>query len=368
MKKKKKFQKVLVILPAVFLLLCGILAILLIKHAPDKLQTVRVGYFHGGRTTILYRAFVDGYFDKEGLNVQLLTKNLHTTNFFVIPKDPQAINDNSQFGKATGVELIDGMIKNQFDAGAVGGDSFIAAVTKKAPIVAVAELGHDESNNPGHAILFRKSISINSPSDIKGKTLGVRRAGPGDYARLVEFLKSAGVDPQKDVTILKDLPDDEMDADMVNGKIDGGFFHVMGAIPLVENNVAYIYKTLDWVNPEVVNAVLVFRKDFVKNHPDLVEKFITAYMKRIKYEHSLPESVRIDSGNSKGKGMKMQINPKLDSQNVGLPQYDFPPLLSPDVAREAQSLLYEDHDISTKVDLKPYIDNTFVSKIYEKIK
>ncbi|MBI4802421.1 MAG: hypothetical protein HY796_07855, partial [Elusimicrobia bacterium] len=38
--------------------------------------TVKLGYFIGGRTTLFGRAFADGYFDKEGVRVELITRRL----------------------------------------------------------------------------------------------------------------------------------------------------------------------------------------------------------------------------------------------------------------------------------------------------
>lgn len=361
-------------IPALFLAAVLVLTILLLlpKKNPIPVDVksgsppkVKIGYFHGGRTMLLYRAFIDNEFEKEGVSVDLFTRGLYQTEFTPLPKSYEEIKEEELLGKVTGGDLIDGVIKGEFAAATPGESSFIDAATRGLPIVAVAELGHDVKGQGGHAIIFRKDVVIKKPEDIKGRILASRRAGDGDAVFLREFLKSVGLDPEKDVIIKEQVMDDELNRALIDGKIDGGFFHLMAVEKLVEKGYAYVYQKFDWVNPELAQALLVFHKDFIKDHPEEVEKIIRAYMKRVKYEHGLPREVRLkDPGKGFLKGLQMEK----DFQGMNLPQYDFPPLVSPDLLGQMQDLLFKYKYIDKKVNLEDFIDNRFVEKVYEDLK
>lgn len=101
---------------------------------------------------------------------------------------------------------------------------------------------------------------------------------------------------------------------------------------------------LDWLNPELSHALLIFRKDFVRNHPEAVTNIIMR--------------------NSLKKALQMPT----DFQEMDFPQYDLPPLVSLDLLEEMQGLLLPYKEIGRKVDLRLSIDNSFVNKVCEELK
>ena len=325
-------------------------------------DSVRIAYFHGGRTMLLYRALINDDFEKEGVSVQLVTKGLRETEYDVVPKNYEEIKNDKLFGKARGTELLQEVADGRFEGATPGESSFIEYVTKGLPLVAVAELGHDTRDKPGHAIVFRTDSKINSPEDVRGKTLASRRAGHGDAAFLKEYLHSIGL-TENVVTINEQVDDDELNQGIKKGAFDGGFFHLMTIESVIEDGgPIYVEQKFTWVNPELSHALLVFHKDFVRDHPDEVEKIIRAYMKRVRYEHSLPQEMRLqDPGEGFQKGLQMAK----DFQGMDLPQYDELPTVSVELLAEMQDLLIKHGYIDTKVDLAPYIDNSFVEKIYK---
>ena len=326
-----------------------------------KGDDVRIAYFHGGRTMLLYRALVDDAFEKEGVSVQLLTRGLREDEYDVIPKDYEAIKNDKLFGKARGTELLQEVADGRLEGATPGESSFIEYVTKGLPLVAIAELGHDTKDKPGHAIIFRTGIRIDSPEDVKGKTLASRRAGAGDAIFLKEYLRSIGLS-EKDVTLVEQVDDDKLNKGIKNGRFDGAFFHLMSVEPLVESGAAFVQQRFTWVNPELSHALLVFHKDFVRDYPDKVEKIVRAYMKRVQYEHGLPRELRLQNP---GEGFQKGLQIEEDYQGMNLPQYDMPPTVSLELLGEMQDLMIKYGYIDTKVDLAPYIDNSFVEKIYK---
>lgn len=355
--KNKKLLKILI--PAVILIVVSAsVAFIGLKYS--KLNPVRLGYFHGGRTMLVYRAYINHEFDAAKIPVDLYTQDLGGQGLYKVSKNYQDIAKNNDFGKITGEALIDQMLAGKLDGAMVGESSFISAVNDGKPVVAVAMLGHDLKGEPAHAILIRKGLDIKSPKDLKGKTLATRRAGEGDATFLKEFLIQSGLTPGKDVFIKEQLDDNEWMKGLAAGDFDGGYYHEMAVNALVGSGTAYIYRRLDWVNPEMSQALLVFSKSYLENHREEVSKIIQVYMKRINYEHNLPESVRLSDPSGGGKaGLQMEEH----FQGMNFPQYNLPPLVSAPLLTSMQDLLLKHGAIGSKIDLTPFIDNSFVNAI-----
>ena len=322
---------------------------------------LRIGYFHGGRTVMIYRTHVFDYFSREKVKVELHTKWLNDDKVFKVPDDhdkAEAIRAGRKFfGKMDGMEIIQKMLDGEFDGGTVGEASFLSYASRGAPIVAVAMLGHDVRGEGGKGIVFRKDVIIRSPADLRNKTLVSRRAGPGDAIFLREFLESVGMASDKSIKILDDLDEDEVVRLLEEGKIDGGLYHLLTLKSVIEERKsAYLYRPMDWMNPELSHSLLVFRKDIVTQRPDWVERIVRAYMKRIQFERSLPPDVRESTRESKSLMMELRF------QGMSIPSYDFPPLVRLDLLREMHRLLVKYHFASGDPDLRNHIDNSFIER------
>ncbi|MCX5795422.1 MAG: sulfatase-like hydrolase/transferase [Elusimicrobia bacterium] len=320
---------------------------------------VRIGYFHGGRTNVVYRTYVEGYFEAAGVPVELYTAGLHDRTVYKLPRTHDEIMKHQkglgfeEFSKMRGTEIVDAMLAGKVDAGTIGESSFIQCVAEDKPITAVALLGYDTRARPGHVIALRKGVVINSPADFHGKTLVTRRAGPGDYIFLKEFLASIGMGDDPTIKVLAQVPDDEIARQLENKEVDGGYYHLMTAHAL--ERYLYPYRPLNWLNPEMSQAVLVFRNDFIARHPDLVQKVVNAYIKRIAYERTLPPE-KVDKSWDKGLMMKAEY------AGMMIPQYDLPPRVRPELLEAMQDLLLKYGFIKKKKDLKGAIDDSFVEK------
>ncbi len=330
----------------------------------DKKQEVHkdisIAYFLGGRTSLLYRAYAENEFDTDNISVQFITHSLRdNSNYYILSKQYDSIENKENAAKATGEELLKKMNDGEAEGSTPGESSFIKGIIQGIDMVAVAELGHDAKDLPGHAIIFRTGVTIKKPEDIKGKTLVTRRSGPGDAIFLREFLNSIGIQ-EKDVTINDQVDDDEYRNQIISGEADGGYFHLTQFYDMVDNGQAYIYHRLDWVNPELSHALLVFRRDFIKDHPEIVEHIVRTYMKRIRFEQNITKennpAISIKETRS-----NIQLGEKY---GMNTPHYDLYPTVSIDLLNEMQDLMFKYHSIDKKADLRQYIDNSFVEKIY----
>ncbi len=63
-------------------------------------------------------------------------------------------------------------------------------------------------------------------------------------------------------------------------KIDGGFFHLVRVKILTEENLAYVYRPMNWVDPELSHALLVFNADYLEKNRARVKDIVRVYMER----------------------------------------------------------------------------------------
>lgn len=320
----------------------------------DAEKSLRIGYFHGGRTMLLYRAYIKGQLPS---NILLVTKNLSSETYAEVSHhfEDSIVSD---FGKVRGGELIDEIINGNLDGATVGESSFIKAALQGKPIVAVAQLGHDSKNNPAHALVFRNGIHIRTPDDVRGLKLVSRRAGDGDETFLREWVMNIGLDPDRDVTIVPQVSDDEWIRGIGDGTFDGGYYHEMAIEKIVGEGKGYVYQLLDWVNPELSHALLVFHRDVVKKYPEDISKLIAAYSKRITYEQSLSQRERMFQGSQV---LPIGLRMEADFHGLNLPQYSNPPVVSLPLLTEMCVLLRKHHKVSGACDLSQMIDNSLVN-------
>lgn len=326
---------------------------------PDR--PMLVGYFHGGRTNLFYRAYVTDKFEKEGAKIDLSTRNLYNSEYTVIPKsweDAQKDMDQvtmGKFGKVTGVEIIRQIVDGHLDGGMVGESSFLQEIERGAPIVAVATLGHDTREMPGHCILFRSGVRVRNAQDMKGLIFSSRRAGPGDELFLREFLVQQGLDPDRDVSIQDGVSDALQEHGLIDGTFDGGYYHLMSAVPLVTQGKAYLYRPLNWVPADLSLALLVYHKDYVATHKDEIVKVIKVYLHQIDAENQLPREERV-----KRRKKGAQIAESFLGMNY--PQCDIPPVVSLELLTQVQGLLVKHKFLKGGTPIAPYIDNTYVNQ------
>ena len=319
---------------------------------------MRIGYFHGGRSVLLYRTYVFGFFTN--VPVELHTRWLNDPTMFKVPQKFEAAEElrasGKRFGKIDGMEIIQKMLAGELDGGTAGESSFLYYASRGAPIVAVAMLGHDVAGDAGRGIVFRKEIVIRSPEDLKGKTLVTRRSGPGEAIFLREFLESMGMANEPSIQIIDDLDEDVVSRWLREGKVDGGLYHVWQMSRFIDKNRAvYLYRPMDWMNPELSHALLVFRKDVVRDRPEAIRKIVHAYIRRIQSERKLP----IETQHGRRKKTLVADG---SVEGMSTPQYDLPPRVRLDLLEEMQRLLMKYKYATNKVDLRKYIDNQFVEE------
>ncbi|MAE71434.1 MAG: hypothetical protein CME06_13325 [Gemmatimonadetes bacterium] len=343
---------------------------------------VRIGYFHGGRTQLLARIHNDYEFAAAGVEVKMWSRDLNAEEFELMPHSIREFNapGTDIVGKVRGTELIEHLLRDEYDLTTPGESSFIMAMRQGLPVVAIAELGHDVRNQSGHVIMMRNGMPADHPGDYFGQVLVSRRAGPGDSIMLKEYLERIGVNLEEDIVQLDALPRDVASKDLLpndfiyivdqlyepqwaigthNCVIDGGYFHLMG-VPAKIKKFWIVAALQDWVDPELSHALIVSTPEYVAANRERLIRLMETYILRIKAEHALSyeERTRRDE-----KGIQMAM----DYYGLNLPQYDIVPTVSVELLTMMARLLRKYGFIEEEIDVASFVDNSLVLEALENL-
>ncbi len=339
--------------------LTGILLLGVVSTATSaqKPAPLRLGYFLGGKTYALFRAFQDGSLEGAGANVVLLSKYLDQPEYVVVPKDSwrlRTMRDRGKFGKLSGVAVLRDLEWRIVDGGTAGESSFVQGVVAGRPVVAVAALQHDLKEAPAKAIVLRTGITIERQEDFAGLTLASRRGGPGEEIMLREFLATLDSNVQDRVHIRSQVSENDIDRLLATGEIDGGLLHFTTIYRVLTAGTGYIHRRMDWMNPELSMGLLVFRRDVLESNPEAVGRLIEGYMRRVRYEANLP-------ADSHELLWPLYLDHRVPG--MSLPRVTTPPRVRVELLQEVQELLLKYGYISGRVNLHRFIDNRFVDGI-----
>ena len=180
--------------------------------------------------------------------------------------DPEVIM--IQAGALTTMAIISGEL--QFSG--AGAASVLAARIKGSDIALVACPADSD------LVYLMARPEIKSAAELKGKSSAVTRLGSTTHFYLRSALKHAGLNPEKDVTILQ--LGTEYAAALETGRIAAAALPFDLALPYVKKGwpVLLDLSKTDFVYPA---SCVVSSRAFVKEHPDTAERFLKAYIEAI---------------------------------------------------------------------------------------
>ena len=195
--------------------------------------------------------------------------------------DPEVIM--IQAGALTTLAIISGEL--QFSG--AGAASVLAARIKGSDIVLVACPADSD------LVYLMARPEIKTTAELKGKSSAVTRLGSTTHFYLRSALKYAGLNPEKDVTILQ--LGSEYAAALETGRIAAAALPFDLALPYLQRGwplLLDLSKT-DFVYPA---SCVVSSRAFIKQNPDTVERFLKAYIEAIhlmKKDHGAGERAYI---------------------------------------------------------------------------
>lgn len=267
--------------------------------------------------SFIYDAIDKGYFEEEGLNVNILFPSNNN--------DPISL---SAVGKV--------------DAGLYYQDDIIMAkANEDVPVVTIGTVVRE----PLDTISFLKSTGITRPKDLEGKTLGTTGVEFGD-ALIKKMMENDGssIDKVNVVNVGFDL----MSA-MTTGNVDATFgCFINHEIPQLEKEgfeMGY-FRPSDFGIPNYYSLVFVAGQDSVNNNPEKYHKFLRACSKGFYDMKNNPEdTLKILLANQNEENFALDPDVETKSMEILLPlmEDEYDPFLSqdPDCYQENISWLKE---------------------------
>jgi ABC-type nitrate/sulfonate/bicarbonate transport system substrate-binding protein len=211
---------------------------------------IRIGYSSiSGSYLGIWIAHDAGYFAKEGLEDQII----------LIP---------------SGSQLAQVVTAGEVDIAALNGSSAMAAALQGADLKIVG--------NSTNKLIFSMYVrpEIKTIEDLKGKKIGVTRFGSATDISARFALRKHNLDPQKDVNILQMGAMSSIMGGLQGGSIDAGLVSPPTLFAVEKMGFKELVNITD-MDLAFPNPSLVVQGGIMRKKPDLVDRFMRAYVRGI---------------------------------------------------------------------------------------
>ena len=193
----------------------------------------------------LWTAYEEGYFKQLGLDVKLT--NIASTSRAIAA----VLAGEAQFTNTDPSTLV--------SADVAGGDMrLILGMTNRLVFSVMAQ------------------PTINSPSDLKGKTMGITRAGSSTYTAAQQALKIWHLQPDTDVTLVPLTEVPSILAGLQANQVEAGVVSPPTSIRAKSAGFKELIN-LATDGPDYPSVGVSTTASFIKSHPDTVRRFVRGY-------------------------------------------------------------------------------------------
>lgn len=213
------------------------------EESPKGLTTIKLGMVCGGLTTVLAQtAMFDGSFEKAGLKIERTCFN-------------------------GGADSIKALVGGSLDINLGSYEHILRQQKAGLDVKAYGEI----FDGIGYSLLAKKDAPINSLADVKGKTLGVTKVGGLADTGLRKGLKEAGVNPERDVTLVGAGSGATMLAAIDKDQVVGG----MLPEPLISNMLASgKYKMVYDTTFHFSGIIVMSKAEWVSKNTETMKTFL----------------------------------------------------------------------------------------------
>jgi NitT/TauT family transport system substrate-binding protein len=165
----------------------------------------------------------------------------------------------------------------------VDGGTMMQLVAKGLPVKCV--MGYYQRNPNG--VIYTEKSGIKKPTDLEGKTLALSN-GDAPSALLPAFAKATGLDLSK-VNIVNTSPAAK-NATVISGKADADVTFAFQGVPIIRAGgvPADSFDYADY-GVNVPGLCVIAEVDYIKQHPDIVKKFVAGAQKAIGWSKDHPQ-------------------------------------------------------------------------------
>lgn len=251
----------------VFLLFCMLLTIVvgLIgcgDSSKENLTTVKLNEVaHSIFYAPLYVAIEEGYFEEEGIDLELVTG----------------------FGAD---KTMTALLSGEADIGFMGPETTVYTANEGAndKVVNFAQL----TQRAGNFVVAREDMPDFSWNDLKGKTVLGGRAGGMPEMVFEYVLKENGIDPSTDLTIDQSIDFGSTAAAFSGGSGDFSVEFEPGATNLEKEGAGFVVASVGVDSGYVPYTAFSAKESYIQKHPELIQSFTNSLQKGMDYvnQHS----------------------------------------------------------------------------------
>ena len=246
----------------VFLLFCMLLTIVvgLIgcgDSSKENLTTVKLNEVaHSIFYAPLYVAIEEGYFEEEGIDLELVTG----------------------FGAD---KTMTALLSGEANIGFMGPETTVYTANEGAndKVVNFAQL----TQRAGNFVVAREDMPDFSWNDLKGKTVLGGRAGGMPEMVFEYVLKENGIDPSTDLTIDQSIDFGSTAAAFSGGSGDFSVEFEPGATNLEKEGAGFVVASVGVDSGYVPYTAFSAKESYIQKHPELIQSFTNALQKGMNY-------------------------------------------------------------------------------------
>ena len=261
----KKRIIVLIVILAIVAIIVGIVISNNKNKDSDKMKTIKVNevtrsVFYAPQ----YVAINNGYFEEEGMNIELTT------------------------GQGADA-VMTAVLSNQCDIGFAGPEASIYVYNEGKEDF--CQVFAQMTKKDGSFLIARNSSENFSWQDLKGRTVIPGRKGGVPYMTLEYVLRKNGLDPQKDVILDDSIKFDLMAGAFASGNADYVTLFEPTASLTQNQDKGYIVASVGEAAGEIPYTAYFAKKSYIKDNEDTIRNFIEAIYKGQQWvkEHSSDE-------------------------------------------------------------------------------
>ena len=283
-----------------------------------------------------YLAIENGYFEEEGLELELTT------------------------GQGAD-KVMTAVLAGQSDIGFCGPEAAIYVYNegKEDYVEVFAQM----TQKDGSFLVSKEPTDNFQWNDLKGKTVIPGRKGGVPYMTFEYVLKQNGINPQTDLVL-----DDSIKFDLMAGAFAGGEAEYVTlfeptASMTEEAGKGYIVVSVGEASGEIPYTAYCAKKSYIQNNPDIIEGFTRAVYKGEQWvkEHSAGEIAEKIIGffpDSTVKSLETAIQKYKD-----IDAWKENPILEEEAFDKLQLVMTEAGELDTKAPYNKIINNTFAEKV-----
>ncbi|UNC92697.1 ABC transporter substrate-binding protein [Candidatus Contubernalis alkaliaceticus] len=289
----------------------------------------------------LYAAINQGYFEQEGINLELTT------------------------GQGAD-KVMTAMLSGQADVGFMGPEATIYVYNQGQEDYAVnfAQL----TKRDGSFLVAREPDPDFDWDKVKGKTIIGGRQGGMPLMTLEYVLKNKGITPGEDVDVLTNIQFALMAGAFTGGTGDFVTLFEPVAAALELEGSGFVVASVGEESGEIPYTVFSARKSFIEENPDIIQRFTNAiYLGQRWVENSTPEEIALVISPS-FPDVNEEILTAVATRYKDIDAWAYSPIFTEESFERLQDVMETAGELDKRAPFEKLVSNIYAEKAIEKVK